>query len=338
MPFDRINRREVLKVAGLTALGMTGIEGLALARQAAPPALAAPRRSLRIAHLTDVHVQPERKAGEGMIACLHHVQSLNDRPELILTGGDSVFDSFEADDARTERQWDLWTSAFRNENSIPRRSAIGNHDIWGGNKLKSKTTGNESNYGKQRAIDMLGLDARYYSFDHSGWRFIVLDSAQPDEKGGYTAFLDEPQLDWLKHTLRDTPANTHVIVLSHIPILSVTAILWADQKDGKFQFSTGLMHRDCVVLKELFAKHPNVKVCLSGHLHLVDRCDYNGVTYLCNGAVSGNWWKGRHKDCDEGYAVIDLFDDGTFAHEYVRYGWVAQPDPPATKPAASRPA
>ncbi|MEX2092204.1 MAG: hypothetical protein WD971_05980, partial [Pirellulales bacterium] len=73
----------------------------------------------------------------------------------------------------------------------------------------------------------------------------------------------------------------------------------------------------------LFAKHPNVKLCISGHLHLLDRVDYNGVTYLCNGAVSGNWWGGRHKDCDEGYAVVDLYDDGTFEHEYVKYGWKA---------------
>ncbi len=83
------------------------------------------------------------------------------------------------------------------------------------------------------------------------------------------------------------------------------------------------MHKDCLELKDLFAQHPNVKLCLSGHLHLLDRVDYNGVTYLCNGAVSGNWWKGRHKDCDEGYAVIDLYDDGSFEHQYVKYGWKA---------------
>jgi hypothetical protein len=58
-------------------------------------------------------------------------------------------------------------------------------------------------------------------------------------------------------------------------------------------------------------------------MHLIDRVDYNGVTYLCNGAVSANWWKGRHKDCDEGYAVIDLYEDGSFEHDYVTFGWKA---------------
>jgi 3',5'-cyclic AMP phosphodiesterase CpdA len=140
---------------------------------------------------------------------------------------------------------------------------------------------------------------------------------------GYIGQLDEPQFDWLKQTLRDTPATTPVVVLSHIPILSASAVLWAQRPDDDFRISRALMHQDCLELKDLFAKHPNVKLCLSGHLHLCDRVDYNGVTYLCNGAVSGNWWKGRHKDCDEGYAVVDLYDDGSFEHEYVKYGWKA---------------
>jgi predicted phosphodiesterase len=84
------------------------------------------------------------------------------------------------------------------------------------------------------------------------------------------------------------------------------------------------MHSDSEKIKSLFGRHPHVKVCVSGHTHLVDRVDYNGVSYLCGGAVCGNWWRGRHKDCDEGYAVIDLCDDGSFDCEYVKYGWKAE--------------
>ncbi len=328
MPHGHFSRREALKIAGLTAAGMTGIESVARAQQSTPKPTS--RRSLRVAHLTDVHVQPERRASDGMIACLHHVQSLKDKPDLILTGGDSVFDSFEADDARAKLQWNLWTAALRNENAIPVRSVIGNHDIWGGNKAKSGTTGNETNYGKMRAVDMLNLSERYYAFDQGGWRFVMLDSVQPDGKDGYLAFLDEAQFDWLTATLRDTPVSMPVLVVSHVPIISLTPMLWAKQEQNQYRINMSLLHNDCVRIKDLFAGHPNVKLCLSGHVHLVDRCDYNGVTYLCNGAVCGNWWKGRHKDCDEGYGVIDLFDDGTFAHEYVQYGWKAEPEASAT--------
>jgi 3',5'-cyclic AMP phosphodiesterase CpdA len=172
---------------------------------------------------------------------------------------------------------------------------------------------------------MLGLDQRYYTFSQAGWQFVVLDSVHspPAGQGGYTGMLDDEQYDWLARSLRDAPLTTPVLILSHIPILSAAAILWAGEKEQNFNISRALMHTDCVKLKDLFAKHPNVKLCLSGHLHLVDRTDYNGVTYLCNGAVSGNWWKGRYKDCDEGYAVIDLYDDGSFDHQYVKYGWKA---------------
>jgi hypothetical protein len=279
-------------------------------------------------------------------------------------------DSFEANDARTREQWDLWHATLKNECSIPVRSCIGNHDIWGWNKSRSKTTGEEANYGKKRAVEMLNLEERYYSFDaaaatgnegasqqrHGGaevnenelvqalgrtaptatpspqstvpsppWHIIVLDGTQPDpnDDNGYKAFLDEAQFDFLQRDLKATDPATPVLVMSHIPIMSASAILWSRKDNrGDFVTSGSLIHQDGLKIKDLFAKHPNVKVCVSGHLHHVDRVDYNGVTYLCNGAVSGNWWKGRHKDCDEGYAVLDLYDDGSFERRYVTYGWV----------------
>jgi hypothetical protein len=79
------------------------------------------------------------------------------------------------------------------------------------------------------------------------------------------------------------------------------------------------MHQDARRLKNLFREHRNVKLCLSGHLHLRDRVDYEGVTYLCNGAVSGGWWRGPYQECEAGYALIDLRADGTFDHRYLRY-------------------
>ena len=319
-----ITRRDSIITLGAAAAGLLTWGTTPRTADATAPN-AVRKRALRIAHLTDIHVEPELRAGEGMAACLHHVQQLADKSDLIVTGGDSVMDSFEADDARTTLQWDLWHSVMKNECSTPVRSCIGNHDVWGWAKSKSKTTGDEPTWGKKRAIEMLRLEDRYYSFSQAGWQFIVLDSTQPlpDGSEGYTANLDEAQFDWLARTLRDTPTSMPVMIISHIPILSATPILWAQDEQGNFEISGSLMHTDCIKLKDLFAKHANVKLCVSGHMHLIDRVDYNGVAYLCNGAVSGNWWKGRHKDCDEGYALVDLYDDGSFDHEYVKYGWKA---------------
>jgi 3',5'-cyclic-AMP phosphodiesterase len=320
-----MTRRELIRSASLAAAGAVAWSVSSRAALATPIDTGR-QRVLRVGHLTDVHVEPELRAGEGMAACFQHVQQLSDKPELILTGGDHVMDSFEAEDARTTLQWNLWNSVLKKECGLPVRSCIGNHDVWGWNKPKSRTTGRENNWGKRRATDMLHLDERYYAFKQAGWQFIVLDSIHepPAGAGGYMGQLDEAQFDWLTRTLRDTPADNPVLVLSHIPILSASAILWSSEKDKNFEIGRGLMHTDCVPLKDLFAHHSNVKLCLSGHLHLCDRVDYNGVTYLCNGAVSGNWWKGRHEDCDEGYSVVDLYDDGSFEHEYIKYGWKAE--------------
>ena len=324
MQTSDITRRESLVTLGAAAAGLLawGAGSRAAIADARSPTR---KRGLRVAHLTDVHVEPELRAGEGLAACFEHVQQLADRPKLILSGGDHIMDSFGADDARTTLQWDLWNKVLERECAIPVRSCIGNHDVWGWSKKDSRTTGQEPNWGKRRATEMLHLGERYYTFTQAGWQFIVLDSIHqpPVGQGGYMGQLDEPQFDWLARTLRDVPAATPVLVLSHIPILSASAILWSTEPDKNIEIGRGLMHGDCLRLKDLFAQHPNVKLCLSGHLHLCDRVDYNGVTYLCNGAVSGNWWKGRHKDCDEGYAVVDLYDDGSFEHEYVQYGWKA---------------
>ena len=84
------------------------------------------------------------------------------------------------------------------------------------------------------------------------------------------------------------------------------------------------MHIDARAIKDLFTAHPNVKLCISGHIHLVDRVEYVGVTYLCNGAVCAGWWKGRNQECAEGYGLIDLFDDGSFENRYVEFGWKAR--------------
>ena len=81
------------------------------------------------------------------------------------------------------------------------------------------------------------------------------------------------------------------------------------------------MHIDARRIKNLFNKHQNVKLCLSGHEHLVDQVSYNNVTYCCNGAVSGAWWKGNYHECAPGYGVVDLYEDGSFNNQYVLYGW-----------------
>jgi 3',5'-cyclic-AMP phosphodiesterase len=317
---DSITRRTALKTAGLATAGLAlgGLPSWAMAM----PRRMDRKRVLRIAHLTDLHIQPERKADAGVAACLRHVRSQAEKPDLILLGGDLVMDSFESDDARTKAQWDLFTKVLKDECSIPVEACLGNHDIWGINKTKSKTTGAEPGWGKKRAMDLLGLTAPYRSFDRAGWHIVVLDSVMPQGEA-YIGQLDAAQWEWLIADLKGT--KLPVLVLSHIPILTATQLLTPRNKQSKKrEINDSLMMADASQFITAFSNNPHVKACISGHIHEIDRVDFQGVSYLCNGAVSGNWWKGRHKQCDEGYAMIDLFDDGSIESRYVTYGWKAE--------------
>ena len=117
--------------------------------------------------------------------------------------------------------------------------------------------------------------------------------AQPATKAHYMAGLGDEQFDWLKSDLAAVAPVTPVMIVSHIPIYSI-AVLNGDLKDetGATRVPKGGMHTDYKRLKDLFRRHRNVKLAVSGHLHLNERIEYAGMTYLCNGAVSGDGWKG----------------------------------------------
>lgn len=96
-----VSRRAMLTASGLTAAGLV----LPRAAVGSPsPACPDRKRSIRLAHMTDVHVQQALKAGEGLAMCLHHIQSQKDKPDLIITGGDHVMDSFETPIEGTKAQ------------------------------------------------------------------------------------------------------------------------------------------------------------------------------------------------------------------------------------------
>jgi 3',5'-cyclic-AMP phosphodiesterase len=279
-----------------------------------------PPHALRLAHLTDIHVQPERGADLGLEAALDHALSLSPRPDLILSGGDAIMNATGESSARIDQQWALWHQAWRRTTGTETFHCLGNHDC----RLWDANDGTATAH-KRRAIAELGMPGRYYSFDRGGWHFAVLDSCQP-LNGGYTAGLDPAQWQWFQQDLSQA-GDTPVVVVSHVPILSVTGPVYDDQRlDGHHWRVPGdWMHTDAYRLQALFQQYPNVRLCLSGHMHLRDRCEFNGVTYICDGAVCANWWSGDLEQCDEGYGLIDLYTDGSFDYRYTGFDWEPRP-------------
>ena len=179
-------------------------------------------------------------------------------------------------------------------------------------------------YGKGLVKRHLGLESTYYSFDKAGWHFIFLDSLERDfgSKHGYTARIDDKQYAWLEKDLQSVAPSTPICVLSHVPLLSVCTFFdgFDDlESTGSWVIPGAWTHIDAKRIKNLFAKHSNVKFCMSGHVHLCDDITYLGVRYCCNGAVSGGWWKGPYQEFGPAYALVDFFEDGSVENKLVYY-------------------
>ncbi|MGQ0737934.1 MAG: metallophosphoesterase family protein [Bacteroidota bacterium] len=279
------------------------------------------KKPLRFAHLTDMHVKPGAIPEAGTAKALQHVQQLKKPVDFIINGGDAIMDALEADKLKTQTQFDLLKSLLKKENSLLVYHTIGNHDVWGWFVKENKPEADKL-YGKLWVLETLELPKRYYSFTKSRWYFIVLDSTQLNPAGGYIARLDTEQMDWLQQELKAVPKEKFICIVSHIPILSICAGLFFDKTEanGDLLVKRNLMHTDFFALKKIFLQHPNIRVCISGHIHLQEEIEYLGIKYYCNGAVSGNWWKGSFREFEPAYAVMELFDDGSSQRSMIKYG------------------
>jgi len=278
----------------------------------------------RFVHLTDIHIEPELEAAKGFAKCLEIAQSKTPGADFILTGGDLVFDVLEASPQRARELFTLFKKVLADHTSLPVHHTIGNHDVFGWAR-KNGVTPEAVEYGKAMVKDMLGLKETYYEFDHKGWRFLVLDNIQPGEGGNqvYRGALDRPQFEWLAERLKRANPETPIAICEHIPIMTVTPFAFpGTYRDGKWEMSNSLVCGDTAERLKLY-RDRNVRLCLSGHIHQLDRIEYRGMTLICDGAVCGNWWKGPREGVKEGFGQIELWPDGKVDHVYCDYGWRA---------------
>ena len=310
-----ISRRGIIRTSMLAGVGLAA--GAVRAAETSP----ARGKAFRLAHLTDMHLVPGKtRSGDGYAMALQSLQNLSPKPDLLITGGDHVMDSLETGHEKLDPMWELYLKTFKDNTDLKHHSVIGNHDVLGWGAEESKIPKATAGYGKALYCDKMELPKTYYSFDAGGWHFIILDNIDHGAHGGYAAALDGEQLEWLKGDLDVCPRETPICVLSHIPILAVCTYFFSAYKGPGYTISPAMMQQDAHTLITLL-KGYNVKLCVSGHVHMVDRIEYLGISFICDGAVSGNWWKGKHHEFDEGYGVFDFYGDGTFEHAYHSYGW-----------------
>jgi len=274
-------------------------------------------RSLRVAHITDIHVMPGRVPEYGMAGALNEVNALADRADFAIAGGDMIMDAMSTPKDKVKEMWKTFHGIMKADNSLTVHHTIGNHDVFNIGK-----SANSYADGKKWACEEMQIANRYYTFDKGKWRFIILDSIHHKAVPGYIGRLDEEQLDWLRKAVADTPADMYICVVSHIPMLAVCTMFdGGGVKGNTWHIGGGNLHEDAKVLKDLFYRSRKVKACLSGHIHLIDELEYCGTKYYCNGAVSGAWWGGNNQEFPPAFAVMNFYDDGSSSRELHFYKW-----------------
>ena len=230
--------------------------------------------------------------------------------DFTIQGGDHVFDVLGVTRTRATDLFDLYGKTEQ-DLGMKVYHTLGNHDCFG--VYPSSGIGPaDPLYGKQMFSDRFG--PTYYSFDHKGYHFAVLDSIliTPDRK--YTAGIDDAQLEWLRKDLAAQPAGKPILIVSHIPVYSTANTLPMALLGSH---STDFAHGE--ELRKLFASH-HVLAVLQGHVHVNDRIELEGVSYQTCGAICGNWWHGTRLGTPEGFTVVAVAD-GKVTTRYETYGF-----------------
>jgi len=274
-------------------------------------AAAAAPESFTFLFLTDSHIQPELDAAKGTDMAFKKARGI--KADFVIQGGDHVFDSLAVPKARALSLFDLYEKTEQ-DLGMKVHHTIGNHDVVGIFPA-SGVSPTDPQYGKKVFADRFGKP--YYSFDHKGHHFIVLDSIGVTSDRSYEGRIDDEQKQWLANDLTALPNGTPVIVSVHIPL--VTAFNSYVPVPAKPEAHHGLSVANADEVIKLFEAH-NVLGVLQGHTHINERVEWHGVPYITSGAISGNWWKGTRMGTPEGFTVVTVAD-GKLTTRYETYGF-----------------
>ncbi|MCB0805810.1 MAG: metallophosphoesterase [Bacteroidales bacterium] len=263
--------------------------------------------------MTDIHLQPELNAPAGFKQAIDSINRIN--PDFVITGGDLIMDALGQSYNRADSLYKLYDSmlAFFN---MPVYNTIGNHEIFGIYD-ESEVESSHPEFGEKMYENRIGK--RYYSFDHKGWHFMILDGIEDTGESSYVGLIDSTQIEWIREDLSKVERETPVVVSIHIPLLTVLTqrVKGALEPNGK-----GTVVNNAKEVTALFAGH-NLRLVLQGHLHYVEDIFVEGTHFLTGGAVSARWWGGAYRGMEEGFVVVNVEGDD-FTWKYFDFGWNAE--------------
>ncbi|RZU42644.1 metallophosphoesterase family protein [Edaphobacter modestus] len=291
----------------LTLIGAAGAAAAAPSSLLAAPAA----ESFSFLFVTDTHIQPELDAAKGTEMAFRKARGI--KADFAIQGGDHVFDSLAVPKERALSLFDLYGKTEQ-DLGMKVYHTIGNHDVVG-IYPKSGVAPTDPLYGKKLFEDRFGKV--YYSFDHKGHHFMVLDSIGVTSDRAYEGRIDAEQIQWISRDLAALPKGTPVIVSVHIPLVSAFSsyVPLPTQPEAHH----GLTIANANEVLPLFEGH-NVLGVLQGHTHINERVEWHGIPYITSGAVSGNWWQGVRMGTPEGFTVVTVAN-GRLTTRYETYGF-----------------
>jgi UDP-2,3-diacylglucosamine pyrophosphatase LpxH len=254
------------------------------------------KKKFSFAFFTDIHLN---KGNNGCFDALEMAISSarNNRADFILTGGDNVDIDVLGKDASTAHWlYSEYAEVIANSD-INYFATVGNHDRFYGSQ-KSDPLYEKGMFEKY-------LNKSYYSFDHKGWHFIVLNTSN--------SVVDEEQKQWLAEDLKLTDPKTPIAISVHVPFLSV----YYPTLEGRYTATDTF--RNFKEIWDMF-EGKNLKLVLQGHMHLYEEIKVKGVQFITGGAVSASWWGGPFHGTEEGYLLLHM-EGEDFNWEYIDYGW-----------------
>ncbi|MDR0560681.1 MAG: metallophosphoesterase [Prevotellaceae bacterium] len=253
---------------------------------------------LRFAYMTDVHLKYNNVGNcfAGFQQALDTAQKRN--VEFIVFGGDCL--DMNEYGTSLERADSLYVSfkSFLDKTPVKTYPAIGNHD---------RFFNNEKGYNEGDELFKKYFKESYYTFEHKGIRFFVLNSVQAGESGSAGYHVGTQQMKWLHDCLQTVSPETPIVAVTHVPVYSIS--------EGGFTNGKELL--------KAFENH-NLKLVLQGHIHLYEEIYSQKIWYVSAGAVSSGWWEGTYQGTEEGFLVVDIDSENNFKWNYVDFGWVVK--------------
>jgi 3',5'-cyclic AMP phosphodiesterase CpdA len=269
------------------------------------------------AFLTDIHLQPEQGAGIAFQWAIREVNKLN--PDFVITGGDLVMDVLNQSYGRADSLYRMYkdlSGKFR----MPVYNTLGNHEVYGWQRMEEGLE-QDPEFGKGMFEQRLGPS--FYSFDHKGWHFMILDAVFLEGRGAYSGKIDEEQLSWILGDLEKLDKKTPIAISAHFPFISSAFQLTMGPNAA---VPEGLLIENSREVLALFSDY-NLRLVLQGHLHFLEGIFVqNQVHFITGGAVCGKWWNNDPDSRPEEGFVLFHIEGKELKWEYVDYGWTPRQD------------